>query len=99
MSTGLAASFCRSVSLPLLAMLTSTSTADAAPGASIVAVDIAVLSLLSFLNDDDDEDEKGGPSQLDLALEKENNVITMRSSGWRRPTKQDLDVNRSDGEK
>ena len=64
-------------------MLTSTSTADAAPGASIVAVDIAVLSLLSFLNDDDDEDEKGGPSQLDLALEKENNVITMHSSGWR----------------
>ena len=60
-------------------MLTSTPT-----GASIVAVDIAVLSLLSVLDEEDDEDEEEGPSQLAaLALEKENNVITMHSSGWR----------------
>ena len=78
MSTGLDASFCSSVSLLLLAMLTSTSTADA-PGASIVAVDMALWSLLSVL---DDEDEEEGPSQFAaLALGKENNVITMRSSG------------------
>mmetsp|Transcript_27880 Transcript_27880/g.65456 ORF Transcript_27880/g.65456 Transcript_27880/m.65456 type:complete len:208 (+) Transcript_27880:684-1307(+) len=83
LSTGLDASFCSSVSLLppalLLAMLTSTSTADAAPGASIVAVDMALWSLLSVL---DDEDEEEGPSQFAaLALGKENNVITMRSSG------------------
>ena len=85
LSTGVDASFCSSVSLLppalLLAMLTSTSTADAAPGASIVAVDMALLSLLSVL---DDEDEEEGPSQFAaLALRKENNVITMRSSGCR----------------
>ena len=59
-------------------MLTSTSTADDAPGASIVAV------VISFLDDKDDEDEEG-PSQLALALGKENNVITMRSSGLQEP--------------
>ena len=88
MSTGLDASFCGSVSLLppalLLAMLTSTSTADDAPGASIVAVDI------SFLDDKDDEDEEEGPSQLALALGKENNVITMRPSGLQEPDPGDV---------
>ena len=87
MSTGLDASFCGSVSLLppalLLAMLTSTSTADDAPGASIVAV------VISFLDDKDDEDEEG-PSQLALALGKENNVITMRSSGLQEPDPGDV---------
>mmetsp|Transcript_4396 Transcript_4396/g.12390 ORF Transcript_4396/g.12390 Transcript_4396/m.12390 type:complete len:206 (+) Transcript_4396:736-1353(+) len=56
--------------LPMLPML-----ADA--GASIVAVDI-VPSLLPFVDDDEDEDED--PSQCTVAFEKENSVITMRSS-------------------
>ena len=87
LSTGLDAASC-SVSLPpallLLAMLTSTPTADAAPGASIVADDMALWSLLSFLGEDDEEE---GPSQFAaLALGKENNVITTRcSSGWQEP--------------
>ena len=65
-------------------MLTSTSTADDAPGASIVAVDMALWSLLSFLGE---EDEEEGPSQFAaLALGKENNVITTRcSSGLQEP--------------